>query len=146
MNFIKKMTFSTYLLIASGLLALVALIVGAVSCAGEGFGMDEMPAVITFTIFALALTAATVFIAVRYGESPWVTALVIAVVLFVSLSMYFMLVGKTDVMGTVMFSDLEKGYKPAEDACYIGLASIIIYIISAFAGAVSTFFRLAKPV
>lgn len=43
-----------------------------------------------------------------------------------------------------MFSDLEKGYKPAEDACYIGLASSIIYIVASVVAAIGAFFGLVR--
>ena len=146
MDFFKKLSFASYILIGSAALALAALIIGGVSSAGEGFGMDEMPIIIVFTLLAVLLIGGTVFTSAKFGEKPWISALVIAAVLFIALSMFNMLMGKTDVMGTVMFSDLEKGYKPAEDACYIGLASIVIYIISALTAAVCAFFKLSKEI
>lgn len=56
---------------------------------------------------------------------------------------YIVLWGMT-VVGMVMFSDLEKGYKPAEDACYIGLASSIIYIVASVVAAIGAFFGLVR--
>lgn len=144
MEFLKKFSIGSYVLVAAAVLGLVALIVGGVSCAGEGFGMDEMPAIVIFTIFAILLTAAAVVLSAKYGEKSWIAAMVFVVVLFLALGMYFMLMGKTDVMGTVMFSDLEKGYKPAEDACYIGLTSVVIYIVATLFAVVGAFFSLVK--
>lgn len=144
MDFLKKLSMGSYVLIGGVLLAVVALIIGGVSCAGEGFGMKEMPLIITLTIIAVIAAVGAVFLAAKFGDKPWVSVLIVVSVLLIGLSMYNMLMGKTDVMGTVIFSDLEKGYKPAEDACYIGLASIIIYIVSAFVAAISAFFSLVK--
>ena len=80
----------------------------------------------------------------KFGEKPWVSAVVALTVLFFALATCFMIMGKMDVMGTVMFSDLEKGYKPAEDACYIGLASSIIYIVASVVAAIGAFFGLVR--
>ena len=85
-----------------------------------------------------------VALAVKFGEKPWVSAVVALTVLFFALATCFMIMGKMDVMGTVMFSDLEKGYKPAEDACYIGLASSIIYIVASVVAAIGAFFGLVR--
>ena len=144
MGFLKKLSVASYVLAASAVIALVALIVGVVSSSGEGFWTDEMGGVIAFTILAIVCAAAAILLSVKFGDNPLVSLVVLLVVLFLALSTCFMIMGKMDVMGTVMFSDLEKGFKPAEDACYIGLASSIIYIVASVVAAGGAFFKLAR--
>ena len=144
MAIIKKMSVASYALALSVVVALVALIVGIVSCSGDGFWVDEMGGVIAFTIVGIVCGAGAVALAVKFGDKPWVSAVVALTVLFFALATCFMIMGKMDVMGTVMFSDLEKGYKPAEDACYIGLASSIIYIVASVGAAIGAFFGLVR--
>ena len=134
MGIFKKLSVASYVLTISALIAFIAMIIGIVSCSGEGFWEDEMGAVITLTVFGIVFVAASIFLGVKFGDKFWLGALM------------FLIVGKMDVMGTVVFSDLEKGFKPAEDACYIGLASSIIYIIASVFAAVGAFFNVVRNV
>ncbi|HHW90126.1 MAG TPA: hypothetical protein GX745_04400 [Clostridiales bacterium] len=61
-----------------------------------------------------------------------------------NMTWWLMIMGKSDLMGTIWFSELERGYKPAEDALAIGVAGIIIYFISAIMASVSAFLKLSK--
>ena len=46
-NILKKLSLPAYLFPLSAVLALIGLIVAVVSCSGEGFGMKEMPLVVS---------------------------------------------------------------------------------------------------
>ncbi len=144
MNIFKKLSLASYILIFSAVIALIAMIIGIVSCSGEGFWEDEMGSVIAFTIIGLLLVAATVFCGVKFGDKYWLSVIMLLTVLFFALATCNMVIGKMDVMGTVVFSDLEKGFKPAEDACYIGLASSIVYIIASLIASIGTFFNVVR--
>lgn len=146
MGIFKKLSVASYVLTISALIAFIAMIIGIVSCSGEGFWEDEMGAVITLTVFGIVFIAASIFLGVKFGDKFWLGALMFLIVLFFALATCYMIIGKMDVMGTVVFSDLEKGYKPAEDACYIGLASSIIYIIASVFAAVGAFFNVVRNV
>ena len=144
MTIFKKVSVASYILAFGAVIALIALIVGIVSCSGEGFWEDEMGGVIAFTVLGIVCAAGAIALAVRFGERPFVSAVVALAVLFFALATCFMIIGKMDVMGTVIFSGLEKGYKPAEDACYIGLASSIVYIAASLVASAGAFFRLVR--
>lgn len=144
MTVFKKVSVASYVLALGVVIALVALIIGIVSCSGDGFWEDEMGGVIAFTVVGIVCAGVAVLSAVKFGEKPLVSVLVALTVLFFALATCFMIIGKMDVMGTVIFSDLEKGYKPAEDACYIGLASSIVYIVASLVAAAGAFFRLVR--
>ena len=127
MTIFKKVSVASYILAFGAVIALIALIVG-----------------IAFTVLGIVCAAGAIALAVRFGERPFVSAVVALAVLFFALATCFMIIGKMDVMGTVIFSDLEKGYKPAEDACYIGLASSIVYIAASLVASAGAFFRLVR--
>lgn len=144
MEIFKKLSLASYILVFSALIALIAMIVGIVSCSGEGFWEDEMGAVIALTIIGIVLVAATIFFGIKFGNKVWLSLIMLLIVLFFALATCNMIIGKMDVMGTVVFSDLEKGFKPAEDACYIGLASSIIYIVASLIAVIGTFFNVVR--
>lgn len=91
MAIIKKMSVASYALALSVVVALVALIVGIVSCSGDGFWVDEMGGVIAFTIVGIVCGAGAVALAVKFGEKPWVSAVVALTVLFFALATCFMI-------------------------------------------------------
>ena len=144
MEIFKKLSMASYILVFSALIALIAMVVGIVSCSGEGFWEDEMGAVIALTIIGIVLVAATIFCGIKFGNKVWLSLIMLLIVLFFALATCNMIIGKMDVMGTVVFSDLEKGFKPAEDACYIGLASSIIYIVASLIAVIGTFFNVVR--
>ncbi len=144
MTFFKKLSVASYILIGAAVLSIIALIVSIVSCSGEGFAIKQMPMIITFTILSVLLIGAIIYIIGKYGDNFWVSLLILATVIVLTLCFYLMIMGKSDLMGTIWFSELERGYKPAEDALAIGVAGIIIYFISAIMASVSAFFSLAK--
>lgn len=141
---IKKLSVPGYFLFAGAALSLVALIVAIISCTGEGFGMEELPIVALLTVAALALCAGVTFVAGSKGDNVLVSVMVFAMVVALTFCVYFMIMGKSDVFGTVLFSDLEKGYAPAEQACWLGVVSIVMYMVASVATAVGAFFKLSK--
>lgn len=143
-DFLKKVSPAAYLFAGSAVISLVAMIIAAVSCSSEGFGMKELPIVIVLSVAALICGAAIVFASGKFGDGIVSTVLVVAMTLATIFCVYAMITGKSDVFGTVLFSDLEKGYAPAERACNLGIASIVVYLIAAVLTAAGGFFKLAK--
>lgn len=143
-DFLKKVSPAAYVFAGGAVISLVAMIIAAVSCSGEGFGMKELPLVIVLSIAAVILGAAIVFVSGKFGDGILSTVLVVAMTLVTVFCVYAMIMGKSDVFGTVLFSDLEKGYAPAERACNLGIASIVVYLIAAVVTAAGGFFKLAK--
>jgi len=144
LGFLKKLSIPAYLFPISAIIALAGMIVAIVSCTGEGFGMQQLPLVIGLTVAAVVLCAAILFVSAKKGDNVISSLCVYAMVVILGACVYAMVVGKSDVFGTVIFSDLEKGYAPAEFASNMGVVSIVLYLVSAVAAAVGAFFRLDK--
>lgn len=138
-NSTKKLSFAGVLTCASAVLAIAALIVAVVSCSGDGFSMEQMPLVAAGTVVAVLFCAAVLAVTLRRGDGVVSSALMLVVILALSLCIYEMVMGKSDVFGTVIFSDLEKGYAPAERASNLGIVSIVLYLVSAVAACVGSF-------
>jgi len=143
-NMLKKVSLPAWLFPLSAVLAIVALLVAIISCSGEGFGMKEMPLVITLTVIAALLAVGMVFAAGKKGDNVIVSAAAYVVVLLLAFCVCAMVMGKSDVFGTVIFSALERGYAPAEFASSMGIVSIVLYLVAAVAAMVGSFFRLDK--
>lgn len=143
-DFFKNTSIPAYVTAGSAILSLIAMIIAAVSCSAEGLGMAELPGVIVLSIVSLLLAAGIMYMSYKSSDNLIITLLVVAMVLVGMFCVYFMIFGKMQVFGTVIFSDLEKGYAPAEQACYLGMASIIIYLISTIVTAGCAFFPLAR--
>lgn len=144
MDIMKKLSAPAYLLCVSAVAALVGLIVAVVSCSGEGFGMSQMPMIVFLTIVAIFLAVGALYLAGKNGDGMVTSVIVLAMVVALSFCIFQLVLGKSDVFGTVIFSDLEKGYAPAERASYLGIVSIVIYIVAVLISSVSAFFRFSK--
>ena len=144
MKNLKNVSVPAYLFPIAAVASVIALIVAFVSCTGEGFGMASLPLVAALTMIAVLLGFGTVYFTARKGDKILSTACAFLMVVSLSFCVYLMIYGKADVFGTVLFSDLEKGYAPAERASNLGLASIVIYLISLLLIMVASFFRLNK--
>lgn len=144
MENMKNLTVTAYLLCVSAVAALVGLIVAVVSCSGEGFGMSQMPMIVVLTVVAIALAVGTLYLAGKNGDGIVPSIAVLAMVVALAFCIYQLVLGKSDVFGTVIFSDLEKGYAPAERASYLGVVSIVIYIAATLISALGAFFKFSK--
>ena len=147
-DLIKKISIGGYIAIAGGVLGLVAMIIALVSCSPEGFAIVQIPMIIIFSLLALILLVGAVVLSAWKGDGLlWnglTTVMVLGAVVLLTFTLFNMIDGKQDVLGTVMFSDLEKGFAPAEFACYVGFASMIVYLVSIVVTLVGSFLRLAK--
>lgn len=140
----KNLTAPAYLLCISAIVALAGLIVAVVSCSGEGFGMSQMPMIVALTVLAVVLAVGTLCLAGKNGDGIVTSVAVLAMVIALAFCIFQLVLGKSDVFGTVIFSDLEKGYAPAERASYLGVVSIVIYIVATLITTVAAFFKLSK--
>lgn len=146
LNLLKKLSIGSYLLLAGALAAVVALIVIIVSCSPNAFDFwfVQMPWVIVLILVALVAIAGVIFFAIKKGDGIIPTVLALVAVMALVFALIQTIEGKQDVLGTVMFSDLEKGYAPAETACYGGFTGMIIEIVSAVVVMASLFFGYSK--
>lgn len=139
-----KLSVGSYILASSAILALVSMIIAIVSCSPEGFAIVQMPVIILFSIFAIVLILGAVAFSTWKGDGILPTIMLLGAVVLLSLTLFNLIDGKQDVLGTVMFSDLEKGHAPTEFACYVGFTSMIFYIITIVVAAVGTFFPTVR--
>jgi len=107
LNILKKVSPASYLFAGGAVISLIAMIIAAVSCSGEGFGMKQLPLVIVLSIAAIVLGVAIVFVSGKFGDGVL-------------------------------------GYAPAERACNLGIASIVVYLVASVITAAGGFFKLAK--
>lgn len=143
-NLLKKLTMPAYLYPLCALIALAALLVAVSSCADEGFGMAEMPVVISATVIVVVLAALLLVNIIKCGDGVITTVLAYLLVLALAVCVYAMVMGKSAVFGTVIFSALERGYEPAERASAMGVVSIVMYLVSAACAVVGAFFPLSR--
>ena len=141
---LKKQSPALYLVFASAVLAVTALIVGIVSCTDEGFAMNETPIIVLLTVAAVILCAALTYTTGKKGDGLIPSVLLWLMVVALAVCVCEMVMGKSQVFGTVIFSDLEKGYAPAERASNLGLVSIVLYLFSSAIASVAAFFKLSK--
>ena len=144
MKNLKNLSIPSYLLPIAAVAYVIAMIIAIVSCTGEGFGMANLPWVAVLTVAAVLLCGGALLLASKRGDKTLSSLSVILMVAALSACVYLMIYGKADVFGTVIFSDLEKGYAPAERASGLGLTSIIFYLVSLALVMVASFFRLNK--
>lgn len=147
LNFLKRMTIGGYILVAGAIAAIVALIVVIVSNSPNNFDFwfVQTPWVIALIIIAVACVGGALFLSFKMGDGILPSLLVIAAVMALVFALIQTIEGKQDVLGTIMFSDLEKGYAPAETACYVGFTGMIIEIVAAVLVIASLFFGYSKP-
>lgn len=143
-DLIRKISVGGYISVAGALLGLIALIVGLISCSPAGFFSSQMVLVILFSVLAIAAVCGAVFISSKLGDSFISTVLIIGAVVLLMFALFRMVDAKEDVLGTVLFSDLEKGFAPAEFACYVGVAAMVIYAISVLVLILGSFFNVIK--
>ena len=140
----KKISIGGYIAAAGAFIGLVALIIGLVSCSPSGFFASQMFFVILFSILAIVAVCGAIFLSVKFGDSFWTTALLVGAVVLLMFALFRMVDAKEDVLGTVLFSDLEKGFAPAEFACYVGVAAMVAFAVSIVTLIAGTFFKMVK--
>ena len=143
-KYLSRLSLPAYLIPLAAVLAVIGLIVAIVSCTGEGFGMASMPWVAVLTIAAVLLCGGILYFSATKGDRALPSLGLLLMVLAVSGCIYLMVYGKADVFGTVIFSELERGFAPAERASNLGVVSIAFYLASALLIMVASFFRLSK--
>lgn len=146
MTFLKKLTIGSYVLAGAVVLAVIALIMANVSSNRE-FPLGEMPIVVTFTILAIVLVCGAVFFAAKFGDKPWVSAIMLAAVVLLGLCFYNVFMGRDVLMGGVWFS--EPGFGDRANPVAIAslnnaVVSMIFYLLAALAVGAGAFFKLAK--
>lgn len=144
MTFLKKLTIGSYVLIFAAILAVIGFIVGLISGSSLEFPIGEMPIIVALTILSILLIGGAIFVSVKYGDKILVSVILIAAVVLLGMCFYYMFLSKNVLMGGIWFSDLDKGYKVAEDALYYGVVSMVFYLLAAFAVGAGAFFRLDK--
>ena len=143
-DILKKITTPAWLVPVGAAASVVALIIALISTIDEGFGMKETPWIVLLTLAAVALCAGALFFVAKNGDGFLPSLFVFLMVVALSFTVYLLVMGKSGVFGTVLFSDLEKGYAPAERACWLGVAAIVLEMIAALVTAAAAFFRLEK--
>ena len=137
----KKASAGMFLFGFSILAAVVSFIIAVISCVD--ISMSQLTSVGVLTAVGIACSLAAMYVSSVKGDGLISTVLILLTVAALSLTVYQMVMGKSDVFGVVIFSDLEKGYAPSENAAWRGVAAIIGYLVSALAAAVGSFTDLS---
>ncbi|MBP5154624.1 MAG: hypothetical protein ILP12_06430 [Lachnospiraceae bacterium] len=143
-DILNKISKPAWLIPAGAAISVLALIIALISTVDEGFGMAETPWIVLLTLAAVLLCGGILFLIAQKGEGFLPSLLVFLMVIALTFAVYLLVMGKSGVFGTVLFSDLEKGYAPAERACWLGVAAIVLEMIAALVTAAAAFFRLEK--
>lgn len=148
MDFLKKLSVGTYVIVGAALLAIIGLIMGFVSGSSLEFPVAEMPIIITFTILAIILMCGAVAAVLMFGDKPWMSValpvILLAATVLLSFCFFNMFMGRSVLMGGIWFSDLDKGYAVAENALSNGVISMVFYLLSALTVSVAAAFKLGK--
>ena len=120
--------------------AVVAFVIALLSC--TEIPMNQMTSVGLLTVAGVILALGALYVAHTKGDGLVSTLMIVLSVAAFSFAIYQMVMGKSDVFGVVIFSDLEKGYAPAERATWMGVASIVTYLVSTLITVCGSFFAL----
>lgn len=143
-NIVKKISVGGWIVCLGAVLGLVAMIIALVSCSNEGFFIAQLPLIIVFTVLACLLLLGSLAFAGLRGDN-WISSIgVVGGAVLLMLALFDLVAGKEDVLGTVLFSDLEKGFAPAEFACYVGVVAMAFYAVSILVIAIGSFLRLSR--
>lgn len=143
-NFIKKISVGGFISLAAAVIAIAGLITALISCSPSGFMIVQMPLIVWFTILSVLLIVGAIVYSVLRKDDIVSSIALIGATLLLMFILFNLIDGKNDVLGTVLFSDLEKGFAPAETACYVGVASMAIYIVSIVTLIVGSFLKVTK--
>lgn len=144
MKFIKKFSVGGYIMAAAVLLTIVSLILACVSNSYTGYEMSNMAGTVLLSLGAILAGVGAIVLSYLFGNKWFIGLLEIAMVVMLSFIIWTMVYGKMDVFGTVLLSDLEKGFPPAEAACSTGITTIVLYLVSGVITLAATFFNVCK--
>ena len=143
-NILTKVGIGGYILVGASVLGLVSMIIAVVSCSPESFGIVQLPMIVIFSLLAVLLNVGAVILSALKKDGIITTLMIIGSIILLTFTLFNLIDGKQDVMGTVMFSDLEKGHAPSEFACYVGFTGMIFYIITILVNAIGAFLPVTK--
>ena len=141
---LKKLSFGGYLLAIATVMTLASFIVAIVSNGFSGYDMGNFGTTVLLSLVAIALGVASIALPLFLGDKKIFSVLQVLMIIVLSFLVWSMIYGKMDVFGTVLFSDLEKGYPPAEAANLTGIIAIVMYLVSSLLTIVANFFSVMK--
>ena len=68
----------------------------------------------------------------------------VVVIVLLGFSIYILFMGKMDLMGTIWFSELDRGNAVAESALNNGVVGLVFYVLAALALGIGCCFRFSK--
>ncbi|MBO4990157.1 MAG: hypothetical protein J6D37_07485 [Clostridia bacterium] len=141
---LKKLSIGGYVLAFATIMTLASFIVAIISNGYSGYDMGNFSTTVLLSIAAIILGVASIGLPLVLGDKKIYSVLQVLMIIVLSFLIWSMVYGKMDVFGTVLFSDLEKGYPPAEAANLTGIIAIVMYLVSALLTMVANFFPVLK--
>lgn len=143
-DLIKKQSAGFYAFAAAAVIALVALILAAVSSATLGYAIDGIGFVIAGSIIGILLIAGGIYLANRFENRLYTYAtFVVAMVLF-CICFTLVIMSRTYLMGTLWVTALDSTNALAVSAMNTGAASFVLYALAMIACVVGGFFKVSK--
>lgn len=140
----KKLSFGGKMTVLATLLTIVAFVVAIISNSFPGYDMHNMNMTAILSVVAIVLGVATIVLSKMLGNKKAIAFLQIAMVVALSFLLWTMVEGKTDVWGTVIFSDLERGFPPADNSAYTGVVAVALYLVAGLVSVVANFSDVIK--
>ena len=145
-DFIKTRTPAFWLLCLSAVFVLIGLILALVSCSAPNgaYRMLNQGVFIALSIIAIVVIAGILVAGAFLEEKLWMSILPVVVIVLLGFSIYILFMGKMDLMGTIWFSELDRGNAVAESALNNGVVGLVFYVLAALALGIGCCFRFSK--
>ena len=135
---IKKLTLPVYILCGAAILALVGLIVGAISNGIEGYAIQNFGLTVAFSIISIVLAAGVAFSAIKFGNQHFISAAGrVAIILLLAFGLTFIISNRVEVVSTLSW---DRDNQATVAAWNTGLTSVIFFVLADIAFIVSGFF------
>ena len=146
LQFIKSRTAAFWLLCISAILIIICLVFAIVSCSAPNgaYIMLNQELFIALSVIAIVVIAGILALSARFGDKLWLSLLAVAAIVLIGFSIYILFMGKMDLMGTIWFSELDRGNAVAESALNNGVVGLVFYILAAVSFGVGCCFKFAK--
>lgn len=146
LDFLKTRTVSFYLFIISAIFSFIAVGIAVVSCSAPNgaYKILNQELMVALSIIGSLIIIATVALSSIYGEKLWISILPFIATILLGCTIIILFTGKIDLMGTIWFSELDRGNKVAEEALNLGVVSLVMYVISMITLDIGFCFRLSK--
>ena len=139
---LKKLSVPFFVEAVGTILALVALFIAIASNGIPGYAISDFGNAILFAVLGLALSGATIFVTLKFGNEHFITAIArIATIIFFAFAFAVIISDRVLVASTFSW---DKGNQAAVNAWNTGLTAVILFVVADIAYIVTAFLNDKK--